>query len=89
MSDFVKKDYSAQINLAQPFVASMAETFSVLGKELAMKSASLGSRKCDLLGDQERDQIREIVDQLLKTKDKNGHPMLYRGMWLEEGKKTY
>jgi hypothetical protein len=82
------KTEGPQIMAAQPFVASMAETFSVLGKELAMKSASLGKRKCDFLGKQERDQIREIVDQMLKTKDGRGHPLLRTAMWVEEGRKN-
>jgi hypothetical protein len=65
----------------------MAETFSVLGKELAMKSASLRKRKCDL-SEQECRQIREIVDQLLKTKDAHGHPLLRTAMWVEEDEKS-
>jgi dsDNA-binding SOS-regulon protein len=88
ISDFVGKNYSSQIDLAQRFAASMAETFSVLGKELAMKSASLGKRKCDFLSKQEHDQIREIVDQLLKTKDSYGHPLLKTAMWLAEDRKN-
>jgi hypothetical protein len=87
-SNFVGKNYGAQIDLAQPFVASMAETFSALEKELAMKSAPLGKRECGLLGDQERDQIREIVDQVLKTKDEDGHPLLRTAMWVEKDRRN-
>ncbi|MDR1232831.1 MAG: hypothetical protein LBJ75_01015 [Puniceicoccales bacterium] len=86
ISNFVGKDYGTQIDLARPFVASVAETFSVLEKKLAMKSASLGERKSSL-SEQERNQVHEIVDQLLKTKDADGHPLLRTAIRLNQDKK--
>jgi hypothetical protein len=86
ISDFVGTK-EPQMRIARPFVASMAETFSILGKELAVKSDSLGQRKCDL-SEQERNQIHEIVDQLLKTKDEDGHPLLKTAMWVEEDREN-
>jgi predicted transcriptional regulator len=87
ISDFVETK-EPQMRIARPFVASMAETFSALGKEIAAKSDSLGKRKCDLLSEQERNQVHEIVDQLLKTKDVNGHPLLRIAMWVEKDREN-
>jgi predicted transcriptional regulator len=87
ISDFMKTE-GPQMRIARPFVASMAETFSAFREKAKMQSASLGKRKCDFLSKQERDQIREIVDQMLKTKDGSGHPLLRIAMWVEEDKEN-
>jgi hypothetical protein len=86
ISDFVKTE-GPQMRVARPFVASMAETFSALGGEAEVQATSMGKRKCGL-GEQERSQIHEIVDQLLKTKDRDGHPLLRTAMWVKEDEKN-
>ncbi|MDR1528240.1 MAG: hypothetical protein LBS22_01475 [Puniceicoccales bacterium] len=87
ISDFVGKKFGSQLDVAQPFVASVAETFSALGGESGVQATSMEKRKCDL-SEQERNQIHEIVDQLLKTKDVNGHPLLRTAMWVKEDEKN-
>jgi hypothetical protein len=47
---------------------------------------SMRERKC-VLGEQECNQIYEIVDQLLKTKDADGHPISRTAIQLNEDKK--
>ncbi|MDR1595578.1 MAG: hypothetical protein LBR91_01475 [Puniceicoccales bacterium] len=77
---------------ARPLVASVAEAFLGAGKEeeSVAKSAPLDGRRCGplALDEQDRNRVREIVDQLLKTKDVRGGPLLRTAMCSEEDERN-